>query len=74
MSLKDPKKTLYVPWNFCKWIVDSKGRVQMYMNPTMQLHSCFEVVETLLSDKTPRKLMVREPTEEEKKEKALKYE
>jgi hypothetical protein len=44
----------------------------MYLNPTMQLHSCFEAVEALLSDQDPRKLVNREPTEEEKKEKALK--
>ena len=26
-SIHDPDKTLQVPWNFCRWIVDKKGRV-----------------------------------------------
>ena len=35
ISVEDSDKVLQIPWNFCKWIVDRKGRVQMYLNPTI---------------------------------------
>lgn len=34
ISKKDPKKMLQIPWNFCRWVLDSKGKVQQYLNPT----------------------------------------
>ena len=37
-----------LPWNFCRWVVDAEGRIQMYMNPTIQLHTCYELIEHLL--------------------------
>ena len=40
---------LKLPWNFCRWVVDKDGKVQQYLNPTIQLHTCFELVEYLLS-------------------------
>lgn len=51
MSIREPGKVLQIPWNFCRWVVDNKGRVQMYLDPTKQLHSCFELVEELLESK-----------------------
>lgn len=46
---------LKLPWNFCRWVVDSDGRVQQYLNPTVQLHTCFELVEHLLEVDNPAK-------------------
>ena len=37
ISTKDSARILELPWNFCRWIVDKKGRVQMYLNPTVDL-------------------------------------
>lgn len=34
-SRKVPGRILELPWNFCRWVVDSNGKVQMYMNPTI---------------------------------------
>lgn len=36
-----------IPWNFCRWVVDKEGQVQMYLNPTMQIHNCYPLVEKL---------------------------
>ena len=36
-NYKDPSRVLEVPWNFCRWLVDSNGKVQMYMNPAIGL-------------------------------------
>ena len=33
-SRKQPGRILQLPWNFCKWVVDKEGRIQMYLNPT----------------------------------------
>jgi glutathione peroxidase-family protein len=50
MSVAYPGKFLTLPWNFCKWVLDRSGRIQMYLNPTVQLHSCYDVVEALLDE------------------------
>lgn len=47
-SRKNPGKMLELPWNFCKWVVDKDGKVQMYLNPTIQLHTAYELIELLL--------------------------
>jgi glutathione peroxidase-family protein len=39
---------LKIPWNFCKWIVDKNGKVEQDLNPTIQLHTCYELIEFLL--------------------------
>ncbi len=49
ISKRDPTKMLQIPWNFCKWIVDKEGKVQMYLNPTIQLHTCHELIEFLIA-------------------------
>ena len=43
-----------LPWNFCRWVVDAEGRIQMYMNPTIQLHTCYELIEHLLGLNKPK--------------------
>jgi len=48
ISKRDPNKMLKIPWNFCKWIVDKNGKVEQYLNPTIQLHTCYELIEFLL--------------------------
>ena len=48
ISKKDPTRMLALPWNFCRWVVDSEGRVQMYLNPTNQLAQCYDLVEYLI--------------------------
>ena len=40
---------LQLPWNFCRWVVDRDGKVQAYLNPTIQLHTVTELVEFLLA-------------------------
>lgn len=51
ISKRDPNKMLKLPWNFCRWVIDKDGKVQQYLNPTIQLHTCFELVEYLLQNK-----------------------
>ena len=36
-SKQDPGAFLELPWNFCRWVVDKNGKVQMYMNPVVDL-------------------------------------
>lgn len=48
---KDRSKLLQIPWNFCKWLVDRRGRVHKYMDPTEQLPEMYELIETLLTNK-----------------------
>ena len=31
ISKKDPTRLLELPWNFCRWILDKNGKVQMYL-------------------------------------------
>ena len=54
ISVRDPTKILQVPWNFCKWILDGEGRVQMYMNPTIQMDVAIPTIEYLLGHKENR--------------------
>jgi 7,8-dihydro-6-hydroxymethylpterin-pyrophosphokinase len=47
-----------VPWNFCRWIIDMNGKVHMYMNPTVDLHNAYELIEYLCNlDNTVSKNM-----------------
>jgi len=48
ISKKNPSQMLELPWNFCRWVVDKDGKVQMYLDPTRQIHTCYELVEYLL--------------------------
>ena len=48
ISKQDPSKVLELPWNFCRWVVDRKGKVQMYMNPVVDLQASYEIIEHLL--------------------------
>ena len=48
ISQKDPSKIRELPWNFCRWVVDKKGKVQLYMNPSVDIQTCYELVEHLL--------------------------
>lgn len=58
-SRKRPGQILELPWNFCRWVVDRQGKIQMYMNPTIQLHTCYELVEHLLElNKKPKQRML----------------
>ena len=60
-SRKYPGRILELPWNFCRWVIDRNGKIQMYMNPTIQMHTCYELIEHLLDLKTPsRKLLKKE--------------
>ena len=36
-SYKDPTRVFELPWNFCRWLVDSNGKVQMYLDPKIGL-------------------------------------
>ena len=56
ISRKNPGNILQLPWNFCRWVIDCDGRVQMYMNPTKQLHTSYELIEYLLGIKGPKKI------------------
>ena len=47
-SKSDPRKILQIPWNFCRWIVDRRGRVQKYLNPSVQLTTAYDLVDALL--------------------------
>lgn len=47
---------LKLPWNFCRWVVDRDGKVQQYLNPTIQLHTCFELVEYLLNESNRKQI------------------
>ena len=47
---------LKLPWNFCRWVVDRDGKVQQYLNPTIQLHTCFELVEYLLNESNKKQV------------------
>ena len=47
-SRKDPAKYNELPWNFCRWVVDKQGKIQMYLDPTKPLPLCYEMVEFLL--------------------------
>jgi len=58
INKENPTTVKLVPWNFCRWITDEKGKVQMYMNPTVALHNCYELVEFLCKmDNTNSKAM-----------------
>jgi glutathione peroxidase len=34
-SKTDPESIMNIPWNFCRWIVDRRGRVLKYLNPSV---------------------------------------
>lgn len=53
----DRTKILQIPWNFCKWIVDRRGRVHHYMDPTGQLPDVYNLIEAMLDNKN----LTREP-------------
>jgi len=55
-SRKNPGRVLELPWNFCRWVVDRDGKIQMYLNPTIQLHTSYELIEHLLELKKPKPL------------------
>ena len=44
---KNPSLMDQIPWNFCKWIVNLDGKIEMYMNPTVAYHNCYRLVEYL---------------------------
>jgi glutathione peroxidase-family protein len=37
-----------LPWNFCRWVVDRNGKIQMYLNPTIKLDTAFDLIEHFL--------------------------
>jgi len=43
---------LQIPWNFCRWVIDREGKVQMYLNPTVNLQAASELIEFLLKNKS----------------------
>ena len=54
-SKQDPGAVLELPWNFCRWVVDKNGKVQMYMNPIVDLQASYEIIEHLLEIDKRRK-------------------
>lgn len=48
-SSKDPGKILQIPWNFCRWLVDRKGRVVKYVNPSQQYDALYPLIKALVS-------------------------
>ena len=45
---KNPNYYRNLPWNFCRWVIDKEGKIQMYMAPEEQLHPSYEIIEYLL--------------------------
>ena len=37
-----------LPWNFCKFLIDSEGKVLIYLNPRKSLYSQLDEIESLL--------------------------
>ena len=48
INKKDPARMNQLPWNFCRWVVDRDGKIQMYLNPTVQLASAYDLIEYLI--------------------------
>lgn len=49
-SKRDVNIILNIPWNFCKWVVDPKGRVLKYINPSAPVDSYWGFIDSLLDD------------------------
>lgn len=45
---KQTKKIKNIPWNFCKFILDSDGKVLAYQNPRESLYNCVDEIEAIL--------------------------
>ena len=45
---RHPTKVGKIPWNFCRRLVDSEGKIRMYLDPSMRLDECQPLVELLL--------------------------
>ena len=41
-------KTLTIPWNFAKFVIDSKGQVVSYYGPDKKVHACEKDIQRLL--------------------------
>ena len=48
-SKKDPNLVLEVPWNFSRWLIDSKGKVHMYLHPAQDITESYSIVEKLIN-------------------------
>ena len=60
----NPDKVLNVQWNFCKWVVDDKGKVQKYIRPSGKLYEAYELIEHLLEMNKPTQKKQRRLTKQ----------
>ena len=51
-SKNNPDKFMSIPWNFCRWIVDRKGRVLKYLNPSVQLDTAYQLIDSLVAEQS----------------------